>query len=269
MQDEAASEAASADGLGVQRQGGVLRLTLDRPGRRNALNGPLVRALLREIEGVVADPEVQVVVLAASGSHFCAGADLGGDAAQADGFFAQHADRALFARLLQRIVESPVPVIAAVSGDALGGGAGLVLACQLVVMAEGARLHTPELKLGLFPWMIAPVLARKLPRNQLNELILCGGRLDAPRALALGLANRVAPAEQVLDQALELAQAVAAHSPLVVRMGMQALAQIEGMPLSAALAHMHAQLSLNLLTEDAAEGISAFASKRSPTWKGR
>jgi enoyl-CoA hydratase len=274
MQDEAASEAqppeaVAVDGLRVQRRGGLLCLTLDRPGRRNALNGPLVRALLREVEGVALDPAVQVILLGAVGPHFCSGADLGGDSPQGEGFFAQHADRAIFARLLQRIVESPVPVVGAVGGDALGGGAGLALACQLLVMAEGARLHTPELKLGLFPWMIAPVLARKLPRNLLHELILCGGRLDAPRALALGIANRVAPAEAVTEAALELARAVEAHSPLVVRMGMQALAQVDGLPLSAALAHMHAQLSLNLLTEDAAEGISAFASKRSPTWKGR
>lgn len=274
MQDESANEAqpaevAPADGLRVQREGGVLRLTLDRPGRRNALNGPLVRALMREIEGAIEDQAVQVVVLGASGQHFCSGADLTGDALQGEGFFAQHTDRALFARLLQRVVESPVPVVAAVGGDALGGGAGLVLACQLLVMAEGARLHTPELKLGLFPWMIAPVLLRKLPRNLLHEMILCGGRLDAPRALSLGLANRVVAAEQVDAQALELAQAVAAHSPLVVRMGMQALSQVDELPLSAALSQMHAQLSLNLLTEDAAEGISAFVARRTPRWKGR
>lgn len=260
---------APADGLRVARDGGVLRLTLDRPGRRNALNGPLVAALLREVESAAGDRSVQVVVIGGTGTHFCAGGDLGPGGAMEDGFFAQHTDRALFARLLEAIVHSPVPMVAAVGGDALGGGAGLALACHLLVLADGARLQTPELKLGLFPWMITPVLVRKLPRALLHEMILCGLRLDAPSARSLGLANRVVPSEQVEDEALALARQVATNSPLVVRMGLQAMALTDELPLSAALAHMHGQLSLNLLTEDAAEGIAAFLARRSPDWKGR
>ncbi|MCK6504375.1 enoyl-CoA hydratase-related protein [Myxococcota bacterium] len=255
--------------LKTTRDGPLVHLVLARPERRNALSPALVAALLDGLDAACADPAVGAVVLSAEGEHFCAGGDLGPGGMAGDGLLDQHRERGVFATLLQRLVQAPVPVVAAVQGDALGGGAGLVAACHLVVMADGARLSTPELKVGLFPWMIAPVLARKLPRNALHELVLCGGRLDAERALAWGLANRVVPRAQVLDVATALARDAAAHSPAIVRLGLSALAAVDDLPLPAALRHMHGQLSLNLLTEDAAEGISAFLARRPPTWKGR
>jgi len=256
-------------GLRVGRQGSVGLLILDRPERRNALSPELVAALLEQVQAAGVEPGLGALVLAAEGEHFCAGGDLGPGGLQGEGLVAQHAERGSFARLLAALHDSPVPVVAAVQGDALGGGAGLVAACHMVVMAQGARLSTPELRLGLFPWMIAPVLARKLPRNVLHELILCGRRLSAEDCRLLGLANRVLPADQVRAAAVELALAAAAHSPAVRRMGLHALAAVDGLPLDAALEHMHAMLTLNLLTEDAAEGIAAFLARRPPVWKGR
>lgn len=259
---------APADGLRVLRSGPVVELRLARPGRRNALSAGLVEALRREHARAAADPQVSALVLTAEGSHFCAGGDLS-DGPGGDGFFAQHEARGSFARLLQALVEGPLPVVAAVQGDALGGGAGLVAACTLVVMAPGASLRTPELSRGLFPWMIAPVLARKLPRNVLNELILLGEPLSAARAAELGLVNRLAPVDRVEDEARALAMRIAGLPPAVLRMGWGALAEVEDLPLAAALARMHAGLSLNLLTEDAAEGIAAFLARRPPRWTGR
>ncbi|MCB9778984.1 MAG: enoyl-CoA hydratase/isomerase family protein [Alphaproteobacteria bacterium] len=255
--------------LQQERRGGVLILTLDRPARRNALSPGLVSALLGALQAAAADDGVLAVVVAANGSHFCAGGDLGPGGLAGDGLVAQHRDRADFAALLLALHHAPQPVIAAVHGDALGGGAGLVAACHMVVLADDARISTPELKVGLFPWMIAPVLARKLPRNVLIEMIVAGRKLDAADARAFGLANRVVPADAVRAEALALADAAAAHSPAVLRLGMQALAVVDDQPLESALAHMHGQLTLNLLTEDAAEGIGAFLSRRPPSWTGR
>lgn len=261
--------ASRAAPLLASRDGALLLLTMARPERRNALSPGLVQSLCEAVEVGGREPGVGAIVLGAQGEHFCAGGDLGPGGLAGEGLLAQHEERGAFARLLGLLHDSPVPVVAAVQGDALGGGTGLVAACHLVVMAEQARLSTPELKVGLFPWMIAPVLARKLPRNVLHELILCGGKLTAAQAAAWGLANRVVPAAEVPAVARELALAAAAHSPAIVRLGLSALSGVDDLPLHDALRHMHGQLTLNLLTEDAAEGISAFLGRRPPTWKGR
>ncbi len=244
-------------------------LTLDRPDRRNALSPALVAALLDALRSAFDDSAVGAVVLTGRGAHFCAGGDLGPGGLADGGFLAQHHARGLFVDLLLALHRAPVPVVAAMQGDALGGGAGLVAACQLVVMGADARLSTPELRLGLFPWMIAPMLARKLPRNLLNELIFCGRKLTATDAVAVGFAAASAPTADVVDVALALAQKAASSSPAVRRLGLQALATTEDLPLEPALRHMHGQLALNLMTEDAAEGIAAFLGRRPPEWKGR
>jgi enoyl-CoA hydratase len=247
---------------------GVLILALNRPTRRNALSPELLAALDARIEQAERSGEVRAIVLGAVGGVFCAGGDLGGGMGEG-GFLAAHAQRGLFARALLRLAQGPIPVVAAVAGDALGGGFGLAMAARMVVMAEGARLGTPELRLGLFPMMIWPILARNLPSKLLHELVLTDRRLTAAEALAVGAINAVAPADAVLDRALALARAVAGRSPAVVRLGLGAVATVEQQPLHTALQHLHSQLSLNLMTDDAAEGVSAFLERRPPVWSGR
>ena len=248
-----------------ERRGGALLLTLNRPERRNALSPELVEALLAAVrapgEGVC------VLVLTGAGPVFCAGGDLGPPSD--GGFLHQHEARHGFAQLLAAIHESPVPVIAAVNGDALGGGCGLAAACHLVAADERARFGTPELKLGLFPWMISPVLLRSLPRKVVMDMVLTGRRLSAAEGHALGFVNRVAPPGEVLAAGLQLAEEVGAFSPAVVGLGLRALSAVDDLPLTPALAHMASQLSLNLMLDDAAEGISAFLGRRPPEWKGR
>lgn len=249
----------------IERHASVAVLTLNRQERRNALSPQLVEQLLSAVrapgEGVTA------LILTGAGVAFCAGGDLGppGD----DGFFHQHGARAAFGDLLCALMSSVVPVIAAVNGDALGGGCGLAAACHLVVADERARFGTPELKLGLFPWMISPVLLRNLPRKVVMDMILTGRRLSAAEGLELGFVNRVSPPGEARSAALQLAEEVGAWSPAVVAMGLRALSAVEGLPPGPALAHMHSQLSLNLMLDDAAEGISAFLGRRAPEWKGR
>lgn len=252
----------------VEQVGHIARLTLNRPTRRNALSPQLIAELEARLGEAQADPAVHAVVLTGAGPVFCAGGDLGAGG-MADGALAQHEERAGFARLLERMVKSPTPLLAAVQGDALGGGFGLVAACHLVVMDERAELCAPELKVGLFPMMIAPVLARCLPHKLLIELILTSRRMGAAEAHRVGFANRVAPAGESLTLCEALAGEIASRSPAVVALGLSAVAAVEDAPIAIALRHLHGQLTLNLQTEDAAEGITAFISRRPPTWRGR
>ncbi len=248
-----------------ERQEHALVLTLNRPQRKNALS----TGLLEELHAQLRAPGegVRVIVLTGAADVFCAGGDL--SPASDDGMLAQHRGRGLFADTLRTMMASRVPIVGAINGDALGGGFGLAAACHLLVADERAHFATPELKLGLFPWMIAPVLMRSLPRKIVHDMILTGRRLAAPEAHGLGLVNRLAPPGEALPFALALAQQVGSWSPAVVGFGLEALHTIDDLPLDAALAHMHAQLSLNLMFEDAGEGITAFLSRRPPVWKGR
>ena len=247
----------------------VRLLTLNRPERKNALSSALVEALLDELAKASASEETCAVVLTGSGGTFCAGGDLADGMGQGAGLLAGHEGRGRFAELLEAIREHRSPVIAAVQGDALGGGCGLAAACDLVVADAGARLGTPEIKLGLFPWIILAVLQRDVPRKHLLEAVLTGEKWTAERAMALGLVNRVAQPGQALEEALGLAARIASMSPAVVRLGKAAFHRIADQPMSDALAFMHTHLTLNLLTEDAMEGVSAFLQRRDPIWKGR
>jgi len=248
---------------------GVATLTLNRPERRNALSAELVDALIAALDAVDADPGVRVVVLTGAGKGFCAGGDLAGGLGGGEGALAAHRARGRFAEVLAKIPRLRSPVIAAVNGDALGGGFGLAVGCDLVVVDREARLGTPEIRVGLFPMVIVAVLQRNVPRKPLMEMILEGQRIDAERALELGLVNRVAEPEQALAEATALARRLAARSPAVLALGKAAFYRVADQPFEDALAYLHAQLTLNLLTEDAMEGIAAFLQRRDPQWKGR
>lgn len=237
-------------------------LTLNRPERKNALSP----ALLHALRDALRQP-AQVFVITGAGSVFCAGGDLG--PSEDDGFLGQHDARRAFADLLLQISRSRVPIVAAVNGDALGGGFGLAAACHLLVADERARFATPELKLGLFPWMIGPVLMRALPQKVVHDCVLTGRRLSAAETQGYGLVARVCPPGEVREAALALASEVGAWSPAVTGLGLESLARTADLPLEAALAYMHGQLSINLMMEDAGEGVSAFLSRRAPVWKGR
>lgn len=249
--------------------GGIAVVALNRPDRRNALSSALIDELAQTLESVAADPEVRVIVLTGRGKAFCAGGDLAEGLGSADGFLASHEGRGRYAELLANIPKLRPPVIAAVNGDALGGGLGLAAACDLVVADEQACLGTPEIKLGLFPMIITAVLRRDVPRKLLLELMLTGGKVTATRGAEMGLVNRVAPAGTALSVATALAADIATRSSAVVALGKAAFHAVADLPDDAALRYLHTQLTLNLLTEDAAEGVAAFIGRREPQWKGR
>jgi enoyl-CoA hydratase len=252
---------------------GVRLLTLNRPERKNALSPELVAALTRAFAEAEADKAVRAVVLTGAGdgsarAAFCAGGDLGGGPG-GDGFFEQHKERGAFAELLLTMRRMSKPTVAAVNGMALGGGFGLVLACDLAIAADDADLGTPEVKRGLFPMMIASLIYEQLPRKAANELVLLGGKVAGARAAELGIVNKVVARAEVKDSALAWATQLASLSPSVMQLGKRAIAEQHDMPFSQKLAFLRDQLTLNLMLEDAAEGVSAFLQKREPEWKGR
>jgi enoyl-CoA hydratase len=247
---------------------GQALLTIDRAEARNALSAEVVAALADGLRRAEAEAAVRVVVLTGAGNRvFSAGGDLGGMGQ--DGFLAGHEARRRYGLLLEQLGAFPKPTVARLNGHALGGGLGLVCACDLAVAAEHAELGTPEVDVGLFPMMVLAWLQRHLGRKRALEMVLTGARLQAREALQWGLVNRVVPEAELDGATRALVGQLAGKSQAVLALGKRAFRRAEGLPLESATELLSAELSLNLTTEDAAEGVLAFLSKRPPEWKDR
>jgi enoyl-CoA hydratase len=248
---------------------GVATVALDQPKTRNALSPQLLAELKLALEQARDDDAVRVVVLASTHEDvFSSGGDLASftaDLPQAD----KHQTNDLFARVFRLLGELGKPSICAAGGHVLAGGLGLALACDLVITKDTARFGTPEINVGVFPFMIMALIYRNVPRKRANELLLLGARISAAEALELGIVNRVvAPAE--FDAAVaDWAERLAAKSPLMMRLGKDAIFRQQDMALADALDFLRSQLTLAQATEDAREGVAAFFEKREPEWKGR
>lgn len=246
-------------------EAGTARLTIDREAARNSLSPGAVQGLLDGLTKAEQDPAVRVVVLTGAGTRvFCAGGDLGG--LSGDGFLAAHEGRRAYGTLLERLSAAKKPTLARINGHALAGGLGLVLACDLAVMTDTAELGTPEIDRGLFPMMVMAFLQRHLGRKRALELVLLGQRLPAKVALEWGLVNRVVPAAELDSVTAALARLLADKSQAVMRLGRRAFSTAEDLPLAPAVEHLATQLSMNVLLEDCAEGVTAFLEKRPPKW---
>lgn len=248
---------------------GVAVLALNRPERRNALSTELMTAFVARLEEVKRDESVRVVVVTGEGDKaFCAGGDLspGGNMG---GMLSMHDARGAFVAMFQAMAGLGKPILARVKGHCLGGGLGLMLACDLAVASESATFGTPEIRVGLFPMMIMTLIFRNIGRKRGMEMILTGERLGAAEAASIGLINRAVPDESLDDAVLELAERIAAFSPAVLKLGRDAFYAQEDLPYAQALEYLRSQLTINTLAEDAAEGIAAFLAKREPSWKGR
>jgi enoyl-CoA hydratase/carnithine racemase len=250
----------------VERDGAVGLLTIDRPERRNALSPEVMEQLASAVESLDSDPEVRCIVIAGSDEVFAAGADI---KAMAERSFEDVLERSTVG-LWQRIASCRTPLIAAVSGFALGGGCELALLCDMIVASESAEFGQPEITLGIIPGGGGTQrLARVIGKQRAMELVLTGRRIDAREAHVLGLINVVAPKKRWLQEAIELARVVARRPPLAVKMGKQAVLGAEETPLTAGLQHERRLYELTMATEDRVEGMRAFLEKRRPDFKGR
>jgi enoyl-CoA hydratase len=250
-------------------ESGVATIAMDQPDTRNALSDELLGDLVAAFEAAREDERVRCVVLASThATTFSAGGDLAGFAADA-ALTDKHAAIARFPRLFTLIGELGKPVICAAHGHCLAGALGLALACDLVIASEAATFGTPEINVGVFPFMIAALISRNVPRKKLTEMLLLGERIDAHEAQRLGIVNRVVSIDGFDDAVLEWARALAAKSPLLMRMGKDALWRQQDMDLEDAWDYLRAQLAIALASEDIQEGVKAFFEKREPRWTGR
>ncbi|HEY2811991.1 MAG TPA: enoyl-CoA hydratase-related protein [Acidimicrobiales bacterium] len=248
---------------------GIATITINRPDRRNALSWQVMTELRDAFEVAKADGGVHVVVLTGAGDKaFCAGADLTGMAADA-GWAEVHDGRGELARLFRTMWELGKPVIARVRGYALAGGFGLCLACDLVVAADDAQFGTPEIDVGLWPFMITVPLMRSMPPKKALELMMTGRRVRAEEAERIGFVTKVVPVDELDAAVEELASTLASKSTAIMKLGRDSFYAVWDQSAEAALRLLHPMLTVTTATEDAAEGIAAFAEKRAPVWKNR
>ena len=248
---------------------GVATVTLNDPEKRNMLSGAMLSELVAAMEAARDSEAVRAVVLTGAGEKvFCAGADLGGFAADV-ALVEKHFASDLFLEFFRLMPRLGKPSICAVNGHCLAGGMGLALSCDLVIAREGATFGTPEINVGAFPYMIMAIIYRNVPRKKVNEMMLLGERLSAEQAVGYGLANRVVPAAEFESAVSDWAGKLAAKSPVLMRLGHDAMYRQQDMAVDDALEFLRSQLSLTFSTEDIVEGVTAFFEKRDPEWKGR
>ena len=248
---------------------GVATVTLNNPEKRNMLSGQMLADLVDAMKRAKADPEVRAVVLTGAGDKaFCAGADLGGFAADVS-LIEKHFASDLFVEYFKLMPSLGKPSLCAANGHVLAGGLGVALSCDLLIAKEGATFGTPEINIGAFPYMIMSIIYRNVPRKKVNEMMLLGERLSAEQAVEYGLANKVVPAAEFDAAVADWATKLASKSPVLMRLGHDAMYRQQDMALDDALEFLRCQLSLTFSTEDIVEGVTAFFEKRDPEWRGR
>jgi enoyl-CoA hydratase/carnithine racemase len=247
----------------------VATVTLSNPEKRNMLSGQMLSELVDAMKRARDSEDVRAVVLTGAGDKaFCAGADLGGFAADVP-LIQKHFASDLFLEFFRLMPRLGKPSLCAANGHVLAGGMGLALSCDLVIVKEGATFGTPEINVGAFPYMIMAIIYRNVPRKKVNEMMLLGERLSAQEAVEFGLANKVVPAAEFEAAVAEWAGKLAAKSPVLMRLGHDAMYRQQDMAVDDALDYLRSQLSLTFTTEDIVEGVTAFFEKRDPQWKGR
>lgn len=249
----------------------VATILINRPSAMNSLTPEVMEKMEESLQKAAADPQVGAVVIrGAGGKAFCSGADLGSGLSMAESsFLDRHLGRLRYARLLQAMLRTPKPILGAVEGYCMAGGVGLCLACDLAIATEDAQFSLPEIKRGLWPYMVTALLIRHVGPKKALELCMTGDRINALEAERLGILNRVVAREefeQVVDQT---ARKIGSFSSAVMALGKASFYAMADLPLERALEYLASQLTHNTQLEDMQEGIAAFLQKREPVWKGR
>ena len=243
--------------------GGIARLTLNRPEKRNALNDQLVSELKEALTNAAANGDVRAIVISGSGSDFCSGADLAALEKISQSTAAENAaDARALQELFRLIRQLPVPVIAAVHGRALAGGCGLASACDIIVASRNARFGYPEVKIGFVPAMVTAILRRNVSEKVAFELLTRGDTIEADEAHRIGLINRVFDDETFENDVREFAGGFATVSKSAVSLTKTLFYQVDGLPFSEAT---ETGIDVNVIarmTEDCQKGIAGFLQKK-------
>jgi len=263
------SAAANTEHVTYSVTNGVATISLNDPSTRNSLSNDMLDGLISAFEKARDDDSVKAVVLASTDDKtFSSGGNLAGFAGDVP-LVHKHAGTERFPRLFLLIGELGKPVLCRAQGHVLAGSLGLALACDLIVAGESATFGTPEINVGTFPFMIMALIYRNVGRKKATELLLLGERIDAPEAERIGIVNKVVP-DAELDEAVDYwAMKLASRSPLLMKMGKDALHRQQDMPLEEALEYLRHNLTLAFSTDDLKEGVAAFFEKRDPEWTGK
>ena len=251
------------------RDNGVATITLNQPEKRNALSNQMLSELIEAFESARDEERVRCVVLTSSHDRvFSSGASLDQFAADLP-LIHKHFGTERLPRLFKTIMQLGKPTICAANGHVLAGALGLALACDLIVAKDGASFGTPEINVGVFPFMIMALIYRNVPRKKTNELLLLGERISAEEAREAGIVNRVVAADEFDAAVDDWARQLAAKSPVLMKLGKDAMYRQLDMPFEDALEFLRSQLSVAFTTDDIQEGVRAFFEKRDPQWTGR
>jgi enoyl-CoA hydratase len=248
---------------------GVATISLNTPETRNALSDELLDDLLGALAQAKADDAVRCVVLTSTHDKvFSSGGNLAGFASEVP-LIHKHFGIGRFPGLFSAFGELGKPSICAANGHVLAGALGVALACDLIVAKDTARFGTPEINVGLFPFMIMALIYRNVGRKKTNELLLLGDQITAEEAERIGIVNKVATPEEFDAVVADWAERLAKKSPVMMRLGKDAMFRQQDMPFMDALEFLRAHLTIAFATEDIQEGVSAFFEKREAVWKGR
>lgn len=253
----------------VETVGSVRRITFNRPERRNPLSYATAESLLAHLREAESDDSVRAVVLTGSGPAFCVGGDQKdfrqGLEQSSPVVLGHYPPMAIF-KLARNYRK---PLIAAVNGSAFGGGMGITCAAHIAIASEDAKFGIPEIKLGIFPLTILPLVRPVLGDRRTMELALTGRAMDAREALECGVVTKVVPADTLADEAMKVATLVGSYSPLALRLGIESMQVSSDMGFDEAMEYLNAMRTIFFASEDLNEGATAFLEKRNPVWQGK